>query len=84
MQCSMIKVVCDNKKELHGKVICDYKVICVEEAAEKYKNMKWLVANKFHSQEIRQQLLELEIPDSDIVTIDYVPDISELCIGKVD
>lgn len=78
LQCTLIRGVCDNNNEIQGKTIAQYVVVSVEAAASLYSDMKWLVVNKHHAENIRGQLLELGIPDNQIVCITYMPSLSEL------
>lgn len=78
LRCTMISAVCDNNKAIQGKTVERHIILSVEEAAGLYPDMKWLVVNKYHSEAIRRQLLELGIPDNQIICITYLPSESEL------
>lgn len=63
----VIKAICDNNMsiwgtELYGKPVCSPK-----ECAQRFKTGKYIVANKFHKDEIKRQLMELGIEEKNIV-----------------
>ncbi|SEJ04099.1 Glycosyl transferase family 2 [Lachnospiraceae bacterium A10] len=68
-----IQAVCDNSKSLWDREVNGYVVQSVYEAIEQYKGEKWLIANRKYSEEIKKQLLEGGIEESDIKVITYIP-----------
>lgn len=78
INCTMLEDVCDNKKELQGQVVYCYTIKSVEDAVKQHPDKKWIVANKYHAQEIREQLLSLGILDEHIICMEYIPEVNEV------
>lgn len=68
-----IKEVCDNNENLWGTEVNGYVVKSVDDAIASHKSDKWLIANRKYSEEIKKQLLEGGIEESDIKVITYIP-----------
>ncbi len=73
-----IEAVCDNNKNLWNKEVNGYTIQPVDYAITKYPDMKWLIANRKHSDEIKRQLLDGGINEDDIVVVDYIPEVLEI------
>lgn len=61
--------VCDNNAHLQGIEKNGYCIMSVEEAVRKNWNAEWLVANKYHSHEIVEQLINLGISRDKICVV---------------
>lgn len=73
----IIYAVCDNDKGIQGTEKYGYIILSVEDAAEKYKSRKWLIANKYYADDIKKQLLQLGIEEDKLLQLDYFPNMSD-------
>lgn len=64
-----IRAAADNNAARYGEEWNDYTLLSVEEAAERYGEEYFVVANRFYCGEIRRQLLDLNVPEERIFTI---------------
>lgn len=61
-----IGCITDNNRNLWSTDLCGHKIYPPEKAVEKYPDALYVVANKFHAQEIKQQLKDLGIQEKRI------------------
>ena len=57
---------CDNNQDLWGKNIGAKRVYNLQEVEQRFSNAKYVIANKVNSFEIKKQLIESGVKDSDI------------------
>ena len=62
-----MNAVCDNNMSIWGMELYGKKVYSPKECVQRFKNSKFIIANKFHQDEIKSQLLDLGIEEKDIV-----------------
>lgn len=70
--------ICDNSKKKQGQMMETFCILSVEEAVNKCNDEKWIVANKYYSEEIKKQLVELGVKEDKIIVISYIPEINEV------
>jgi len=61
-----IGCITDNDRNLWSTDLCGHKIYPPEKAVKKYSDALYVVANKFHAQEIKQQLKDLGIQEKRI------------------
>lgn len=64
---SKIMAICDNSKQLQGKERKGFMIYSVEDAVERFQNAVYIVANRRHMAEMKQQLRCMGIEDEHIV-----------------
>lgn len=90
----MIEGICDNSSNLIGKYKENYLINSVEEMLNCYRgnlSIKWLIANRKHYEDIKNQLIDLGIEENRIMPEVMIPIqskmlnllVSENCSGKV-
>lgn len=80
-----ILAVADNDAARQGRVWNQYRLISVEEAAGRYGESCFIVANKLHAAEIRHQLMELGISEDRIFAVQDMileGEFAELLLGE--
>lgn len=75
---NFIVAICDNSKQKQGKNVEGYVIKSVEETVKYCPKHKWIVANKYYADQIKQQIQSLGIEDKQIVTIKYIPESFEM------
>lgn len=78
LKISFIIGVCDNNAALQGTEKSGYGIMSVEEAVRKKWNGGWIVANKYHSSEIVEQLISLGITRDKVYVVDRAIDIDKM------
>lgn len=63
----IVNAICDNNMSIWGTVLYGKKVCSPKECVQRFKNSKFVVANKFHKDEIKKQLIDLGIEEKNIV-----------------
>lgn len=66
----IIDAATDNNTKLWGGSFCEIDVISPEMAVQKYSNDIFIVANKYHYDDIRQQLQNLGVRKNDIIVFE--------------
>lgn len=56
----------DNSKVLWGTLLNGISVVSPDEAAKKYPDALWIIANRYHQEEIRKQIVEMGIKTENI------------------
>ena len=62
-----IEAYCDNNKLVQGKSQYGAEIVSPEQAVEKFPQHKYIIANKYHASEMKEQLEELGINKKDII-----------------
>lgn len=62
--------MCDQNKELFGKIIGSRRVVSYEEATNKFPDAMFVIANRFHSEEVIKRLELLGIKKEKMVLYD--------------
>lgn len=62
-----VNAICDNNMSIWGTELYSKKVLSPKECVQQFKNSKFIVANKFHQDEIKNQLIDLGIEEKNIV-----------------
>lgn len=63
--------VCDNSESLQGTEKKGFPIISVEEAVKVYSDAIYVIVNRHHSNEMKQQLLKEKIPDHNIKILEW-------------
>lgn len=63
----VINAICDNNMSIWGTELYGKQVYSPKECAQRFKNSKFIIANKFYKDEIKKQLIELGIEENNIV-----------------
>lgn len=66
----IVNAFCDNNSSIWGDNIAGIKIYGLDTIILKYPNVKFLIANKYHYIEIRQQLLDKGITEDGIVVFE--------------
>lgn len=74
----LIEAVCDNNQVEIVQDGCKYQVMTVKDAISKYSDFPYVIANKNHYEDIKNQLNSLGIEDSQIVRADSFPSFGEV------
>lgn len=62
-----VNAICDNNMSIWGTVLYGKKVYSPKECVQQFRNSTFVVANKFHQDEIKNQLIGLGIEENNIV-----------------
>ncbi len=62
-----IEAYCDNNKLVQGKSQYGAEIVSPEQAVEKFPQHKYIISNKYHASEMKEQLEELGINKKDII-----------------
>lgn len=73
-----VEAICDNSLNLQGRKKDQYVILSVEEAVNKHKNDRFIIANKNHADAIFEQLLGLGINQENIWIFNKMLPTSEL------
>lgn len=76
--CEFIKSVSDNSKKIQGEKLGRHIILSVEAAVNDNLGEKFIVANRYHAQDILQQLLGLGVKQEDIMVIDKMIGFEEM------
>ena len=76
-----IKAYCDNNSALWGKKLQGKLILSPKEAVRTYPQALYLVANKLHRQEIKQQLVNMGVATNNIC--DYTFGVDPMFLNKV-
>lgn len=78
MNIDFIQSLSDNSTCLQGTLIEGYIVNRVEDVCKRNKDGQWIVLNRYHSDEINNQLVQLGVNDDNIIIFESMIDIDEL------